>query len=170
MEDHTVRLWRAAEILYDAERYSEAEPYLEDVVKALGTAVGKQDGRSLAAKAQLALCYNKKRKWTQAQDLLKEVIQTRREQNPDDPELAQNWADWVLAYQGRMRLGDWSQEIQEMQTVLKQRNQYSPDLVWERRAVNIAGQCDHQVIDLLLDRLRDAAKITEDVMVAAASN
>lgn len=170
MEDHTARLWRVAEILQDAESYSDAEWRLEDVVKALDAAVGKQDARSLNAKAQLALSYRKQGKWKQAQDLLREVIQTRKEQNPDDPELAQSWDDWVFAYQGRKRLWYCTLQIADMLDFLEQRNRLNRVKIWETRAVSIAGQFDHQVMDLLLDHLGGDAEITEDVMVAAASN
>ncbi|KAJ8130370.1 hypothetical protein O1611_g3262 [Lasiodiplodia mahajangana] len=158
--------WDMISILEDGEEYLEAEKRVERIIKVSESKFGEDDERTLVAMRRLALIHEKAKRWDEARAVLEQELKIRlRVQGAHHPETAKSRRCLASTFerQGHLHPG-------KLKVVLAILNEEDSTESLQTRAIKVAGSLDEEVMGLLLCGYGDEIKITEDVVVMAASN
>ncbi|KAI1118234.1 heterokaryon incompatibility protein-domain-containing protein [Nemania sp. NC0429] len=159
-----VRQWNVISILEDGEKYDQATERLEKMMKMLECESGRGDQCRLAVTNRLALVYAKTTRWEQARWLLNQYVRcVPGAFRPDITIRFEICLASIIEKQDHMH--PW--KFQVIRDILRADNAAGS---LQKRAVEVAGTLDEEVIGLLLSRYGGEVEITEDMVAAAAGN
>jgi len=162
-----------AQVLIDAGEYRVAEKRLREAVRGYESMFGKNHPRILICMKTLALAYGIQKQWDRAEELLVQVIKTRKMRKKS------NKAQGVVYLDTLRNLTDLL-SILRVHPFLRERHlriaigilkiKDDDPKIAEEEIVRFADSFNRGIMSLLLDRGGDSVHITEKILVAAVGN
>jgi hypothetical protein len=161
---------KTALILGDTKNYDEAKNKIQKELENHEAMLGKEDLRMLALKESLAWIYKNKEQWTEAENLMLQVIQIREEfQGTDNHDTRESIAKLASIYLGQ----EWFYIPEKDLIMIRLAGRIRDNApVEEEDLIKVAELDDGRVMRILLgpSMNKNNILVTERVLEAAASN
>jgi hypothetical protein len=166
--DKASRLWNAAMVLEDGERYDEAGMRLQKVLEDYRRGTGQEYPNKLTILDNLAMIYKKSQRWDKAEELCLDTIQTRKQvQGMDHPDTLNSMVNLSSVYRENKNLKE-ADKWKVMADILGRTGDFAQ--ITEEGISKVARSSDLEVMMLLLEQIAYRVSITEQVVKGAVRN